>query len=533
MKKNPFPLYISALAVIGLIAAFVFGCQKNQTGSGPGPSGQASQFVSVEKTSFNDVTSQLDPGGNFYMYLGTAQWLENLSGRLSAWQDKFTSMPDITPEQLDNVNKAFNLVTNLVKDSGIEDISGLGLSSVEIEQGIYRNKALVHHYAGQGTGFMWQFFGKEPHPLTGLDFCPDDTALAWFSDADYPLLWSAIQKDVNNSNIPQAQEWMQKLPDAFEKKTNVKWDQFLNSLGGEFGLVLTLDPSNNVPIPIPPSSAVLIPSPGLMLIVKVNDDTIFNRIDEALKNNQMVTSSDKADLKMRTMSIPLPLPFPLRPTAASAGGYLFIASSDTMIEDALAVKSGQKPGLKSTDEFKHLSQNIPDQGNQYAYMSTLFGKTLYDVQKQMMASGARRQPAQAQWAQSLFQQRPAVAYSVGMNTPEGCLTVGNSSQSYANVALLPAVVVPAMLAAIAIPNFEKAREASQRNACINNLRQIDAAKQEWALEKGKTGTDTPTWDDLSPYIRGPVPLKCPAGGTYSINPVNEPPTCSISSHRLP
>ncbi len=73
-----------------------------------------------------------------------------------------------------------------------------------------------------------------------------------------------------------------------------------------------------------------------------------------------------------------------------------------------------------------------------------------------------------------------------MNTPEGCLTVGNGSQSYANTALLPAVAVPAMLAAIAIPNFVKGpRQPRSDNACINNLRQIDAAKNQWALEKGK------------------------------------------------
>jgi hypothetical protein len=107
--------------------------------------------------------------------------------------------------------------------------------------------------------------------------------------------------------------------------------------------------------------------------------------------------------------------------------------------------------------------------------------------------------------------------------------VGNGSQSYANMALLPAVVVPAM-AAIAVPNFIKARETSQRNACINNLRQLDAAKQQWALEKGKTPTDVPTMNDLTPYLRS-VP-HCPAGGSYTLNAVNTPPTCSIPGHEL-
>jgi hypothetical protein len=77
----------------------------------------------------------------------------------------------------------------------------------------------------------------------------------------------------------------------------------------------------------------------------------------------------------------------------------------------------------------------------------------------------------------------------------------------------------------------KARTVSQENACINNLRQLDAAKNEWALEKGKKAGDVPTKEDLLPYLRSwPV---CPSGGTYSINAVGEPPICSVPGHKLP
>src|SRR5208282_6303175 len=151
--------------------------------------------------------------------------------------------------------------------------------------------------------------------------------------------------------------------------------------------------------------------------------------------------------------------------------------------------------------------------------------------QQAMANSTKSDPQMAQWMQSFMRNRPAFAYSVGINTPEGCLTVGNGSQSYANMVLLPAVAVPGMLAAIAIPNFVKARATSQQNACINNLRQLDAAKNEWALEKGKRSTDTPTMDDLKPYL-GKIP-HCPAGGTYTINAVGQPPECSIPGHKLP
>jgi hypothetical protein len=536
MKKNHLLLCTPPLVLLVLLATLNYGCGKKESPSATPPKPATVQtapvIVSAEKTSFTEVTSQLDPGGNFYLYLGTAQWLDGLSAKVGHWRQTFTAMPGLKPDDTTNVNKAFDVVTRLIKDSGIEDISGVGLSSVEIEKGMFRNKALLHHYPGKGTGFLWQLAGKEPHPLAGLDLLPADTALAVFSDLDLPLLWTVTQKEVAQSDLPQAQEWLQKLPAEFEQKTKVKWDAFINSLGGEFGLVLTLDPSNNVPVPLP-GGALQIPAPGLLIAVKVNDDTIFNCIDKQLKANSQIVSVDKPGFKMRTMPVPIPFIGELRPSAASSGGYLFIATSDALIDDALAVKSGQKPGLKGTDEFKHLAQGLPDHGNQFCYMSQRFAQTLIQVQQQAMASSAKAEPQMSQWLQSFFHNRPAFAYSVGINTPDGCLTIGNGSQSYANAMLLPAVAVPAMLAAIAIPNFVKARTTSQANACINNLRQIDAAKQEWALEKGKSVTDVPTEDDIKVYIYHSRLPHCPAGGTYTINAVGQPPECSIPDHKLP
>jgi hypothetical protein len=79
-------------------------------------------------------------------------------------------------------------------------------------------------------------------------------------------------------------------------------------------------------------------------------------------------------------------------------------------------------------------------------------------------------------------------------------------------------------------------QAARRNVCINNLRQIDAAKQQWALENRKTSSDVVTEDNIKRYIKldanGNLP-KCPDGGKYTIGKVGEKPTCSISGHELP
>jgi regulator of replication initiation timing len=75
--------------------------------------------------------------------------------------------------------------------------------------------------------------------------------------------------------------------------------------------------------------------------------------------------------------------------------------------------------------------------------------------------------------------------------------------------------------------------AAQLNACINNLRQIDAAKQQWALENSKTADAVPSAQDLLPYFSNLVFPVCPSGGAYTINAVGVPPTCSVPGHVLP
>jgi hypothetical protein len=101
---------------------------------------------------------------------------------------------------------------------------------------------------------------------------------------------------------------------------------------------------------------------------------------------------------------------------------------------------------------------------------------------------------------------------------------------------VPSGVRLIQLNARATPNAAGAAQNRQRNTCINNLRQIDAAKNEWALEKNKKNGSDCTEADIKPYIKLDANRnlpKCPAGGTYTIGKVGEKPTCSIPGHVLP
>jgi hypothetical protein len=80
---------------------------------------------------------------------------------------------------------------------------------------------------------------------------------------------------------------------------------------------------------------------------------------------------------------------------------------------------------------------------------------------------------------------------------------------------------------ILLPNLRPVRGV-QRPSCINNLRQLQGAKQQWALEFHKGTNDAPTWEDLRPFLK--PPFNCPQGGTYSFGRVGELPSCSIAEH---
>ena len=106
------------------------------------------------------------------------------------------------------------------------------------------------------------------------------------------------------------------------------------------------------------------------------------------------------------------------------------------------------------------------------------------------------------------------------------------------VEIMIVVAIIGLLAAIAIPNFVRARTTSQQNACINNLRQIDGAIQQWALETKQDAAAAVAEADVTPYLKNTV--ICPSGGTtfadsYTLTTVAAAPLCQkvAPTHVLP
>jgi len=111
------------------------------------------------------------------------------------------------------------------------------------------------------------------------------------------------------------------------------------------------------------------------------------------------------------------------------------------------------------------------------------------------------------------------------------------------VEIMIVVAIIGLLAAVAIPNLLRARTTSQTKLCIDNLRMIDGAQQQWALESGATGTTVPTILNIQPYLgrgSGDLPI-CPIdpaqsfATSYVLNNCSTSPNCQIDpvNHVLP
>src|SRR5512134_2602208 len=128
MKKH----ILTLIAITAVITTLV-GCKKEEPKGTPAtPTGTAAStspaspsgvpsippFAGGRRTSFQEVTSQLDPGGSLFLYMATDQWLAGLSTNLAQWQQVLSSLPG--PGNREELGRAFELITKLVKTSGVE-----------------------------------------------------------------------------------------------------------------------------------------------------------------------------------------------------------------------------------------------------------------------------------------------------------------------------------------------------------------------------------------------------------------------------
>lgn len=436
----------------------------------------------ARKTSFSEVTSQLDPGGNLYLYLATDRWLAGLSSNIFRVRDFIKSLPDVPAANREQVDRVFDLVSAAVRGSGIENLTGVGLSGVQFTPDLYRSKLVLHHKAGEGRGLLWGMFGRQAHPLRAMDMLPKTTALAAFGDFDLARTWNIIAGALANSGLPDVARGLREWEQNFEQGTTLSWTNVLASFGGEVGVILTLDDARKVSLPVG-SEFLEMPEPGLIVAVKIKDDTLYTHFSQELKEKAQATVTEEPGLKLCVVPLGLPLPIRVQPTLASSGDYLFAASSPELVRAVLSARSGAAPGLAKSPEFTALRQYLPAEGNQFFYAGRPFSAALLEIQKRALQSSDAPPMAMPLIQQLLFDKEPSVGLVVSGSTPTGwqVVSVGNKDSSGAML-LAPVAGGVAVPAAMLLPALSRAKARAQSINCQNNLKQIGLAFKVWALD---------------------------------------------------
>jgi hypothetical protein len=528
-----------ALAILGPGLLALGGCNKEDKSSqsasqtaetkASAPAAPGPGLKSAEPNSFEEVAAQLDRGGSLYFYLSTEQWLAGLSEHLLKLRDlvlSSTPAKQFDPAAREKAERVFSIVTDLVKKSGLEEITGVGASSIALEPGLHRNKVFVHHYKGKDTGFLWSAFGKAPHRLTALDLLPADTALASFADVDLAQLVGVVRQEIEQSGIAEAKQGLDMVLLKFSAATGMSLDEVLQSLGGNMGIILTLDVSKKITVPVG-GDGQTIPAPRIALVWQVKDDRIFKQVEKAIAPLPGLVQVTEPDLRMRTMPLPLPI-MEVRPTAAQWGNYLIVASDDKLIRDIIAAQKDGK-GLKATPEFVRQSAGMPEEGNAFQIVTQLFADTWTRFQSGMM----KNQPGMTQEQLAMMQkllsfQNPSATYSVSSHIENGWLMVSKSNHGASRL-IAAAVVAPLAIAAgVALPAFMKARDHAKATKSLAQAKQIGMGCKMYAGDND--GKFPPTLDALVPdYVPdaktfiSPFAPEIPMGYDYTAGLTDQSP----------
>ncbi len=478
------------------------------------------------RATYDSIYSRLEAGGDLMIIANTEGILENLvqAGLRIA---EVAEADGSEKEAVDALRRG----AAFLNENGFYAVEGLGFSSVPQGDGLHAISLFIKRDAQAAAQPLWRAtVGAGPREMDVLDYLPRDTALVRSSTSDIRFLWKLIHDAVQDVGGEEMQANFAGWQEMAQAMVGESVESLVNSIAPQSVIAIQLSRQETVSIPIDETDSLAIPRPSLLMVTEVNDHTLIETIKSLLSMqlNMPLPEMEYGDAVIYSVPLPLPAPIPVSITFATHGNYLLFGSTEAVVQEAIAAYR-DKDGLKAEEEFQ---ASFPELGpnNGIIYMSRHLGETIAAAQQQMLEQSSRdmdmpeaMQGLMQKWTQD---QVPHYSAMTIMNYRSGVHVKGLSSAGGREMVTSMTVAPIGMMAAIAIPSFVRARSTAQQNSCINNLRQLDAAKEQWALANNASDGDDPDHSGVMEYIRGGIVI-CPQGGMYELHSIGESPTCSV------
>jgi len=476
-----------------------------------------------------DLASHLDSGGVSYMLVsGPYQW-EGLKPFIDGMLGLVRGISE--SDEIDIPPQALDFFDALPHKLGLDEVRATGASTVRRPDGGYLSKNVIQPIP-DAEGLIWKLAGNTVNIGDEIRKLPATTAAMMRWSINAPSLYEASKEAA--SAFPQASEEFQKAEDEI-LKTGFPFHELLSSLKEGVTLAVSLNPDQQWVIPFPLNMSL--PEVGLVAAIEDPSGKLGPYLTTQLKTHSPLPVQDTEIDGTPVASLPLPVPVSTAVALqlASVDGRLLVATNTSLMTELLARREGTQdaPLLAELEGMPDLwASNGWVSDGQLAALLQKGTRTAISLSADGTAETEAIQGMSDLYLHSIYS-LPHVALSRTENGMWITLMRHDrpmlTQQSGSTVVAVP--MVTGLLAAMALPGFQKARTTARENACVNNLRQLEAAKMQWAIETGATAGDPVTEENAQEYLHA-LPT-CPAGGSYILGPVGEDPVCTTPGHQLP
>ena len=501
---------------------------------------QTSSSADARLQAFDEISAELDRGGDLFV-------VANAGDALQDYLSEVVEVLNLIPGEMDPsaavLKQVLPKVEPFLAQHGFFAGQGFGLSIYPTPNGQARLKAFVRRDPEQSGTALWRAcVGRLPHAMPIHAYLPDDAVLVRSSTADLKALRDLIFAGFHELGGEQGRTQLEQGKQMAAALLGVPLDTLVDSVGEEMLLSLMLSETATVTLPGNGTQPGLqIPQPSFLVVLKVADDSIVDLIKGQFAKMQMtLPESESGDARIFSIPIPVPGPVPVQFTLARHGNYLLLGSSQDSITRALAAQQGEA-GLLQSATYRDAFKDAPKESNGIIYVAKRLGELIGEIQKDALTSaadlegGVTLDPKLVQRITGMGD-KMHVAMTI-LNKPAGVLVSGETGMGARELVGASLAAPMGLMAAIAIPSFVKARSESQLRACINNLRILDAAKEQAALEQNwanaqlvETGSEEEAAALM--YIKGQALPTCPKSGSYTWGVIGVDPTCTMPGHSL-